>query len=412
MERLKKEAKDLAEHFRRGSETFYLGLVIGFLCCYLLYQVHWSDPVVSVMGKILPICNTVLLAVLLVYVLVILVSWRRRIWILIPACALFALTYYAAQHMHFKPFFLTVGIFMALLACGKDYRRILKCYFFCHVGVILLALLGLALGFATDSPKVEEYGVGHSFGIVYPNNFAHILFLVLVLAWYLYLHRHKWATLAAFWCAVLPVWLVCKCRTIVIFLVLFPILALLLERRSAGTHRLPAGPRRVRNALIVAAPFIMLGLTLLLCSQIEFMQRAKYTVLYNMASRFVQGGIALRYYGVPLFGKAINTSGEYYLFLNGGRERLVLMDNAYVTYLIEEGAIWMFFVTAWYCLVNLRCIRDRNRRLLLIACFMLVLGLMERAGLTAVYNFTALYPLTAALKKADAPAREGEVADP
>ena len=397
--------KRLAAQYRNSSEPAYLVLLVLSLSCYLLYQVYWTEPAMLFLAGVLPAANTALLWFAMVLAALPLILWKRKVWIAVPAALLFCGAYYLAQDMAFKRYYLMLGVFLALLACGKSYRKILNCFLFCHAGVLLLGALGLAFGFALDRVKEETYGTGHSFGIIHPNNFAHIVFLVLVLCWYLYFRRRKWLSFPLFWLAAIPIFTLCKCRTVTFFLLLFPPISLLSGiqgRKRERTGALPGGLFWWER-LLALAPFLFLALTLFLSSQLELLQKTKDSPLYNMLGRFVQSGVALHYYGFPLKGRIIDTSGALTLVIGGHTQKLHVMDNAYVTYLIEEGVIWLLCVLGWYSAGMRRMLVKRDYGLLLIAVFMLLLSLMERVGLMAVYNFTALYPL-AAIQKKEAPA--------
>ena len=82
------------------------------------------------------------------------------------------------------------------------------------------------------------------------------------------------------------------------------------------------------------------------------------------------------------------------MHVNGKTEVLHVLDNAYVTYTIQEGMLFMLPLLGWLSLAAGLCFRKRDGRLLLISVFMLVYALMERGGLLGYYNPLFLYPMT------------------
>ena len=151
---------------------------------------------------------------------------------------------------------------------------------------------------------------------------------------------------------------------------------------------------KVWNVCMVAAPFLYFALSLILTRFMEPLTAAfEKTPLWNMASRFVQGGIALSYYGVTLLGHTIDASGAVKMELAGYVEPLLYLDNAYISELVYRGLIGVLLELVFLSAINRKCIRTKNLALLHIANVMLLVGLMEHYTMFPAYNFTLIYLL-------------------
>ena len=71
----------------------------------------------------------------------------------------------------------------------------------------------------------------------------------------------------------------------------------------------------------------------------------------------------------------------------------MVMDSAFVAYLIIRGFLWMSFILAWLSFAHYLGIKNKNYRLIVVSTFFLVLCVMERPGLDAWYNYVLFYPL-------------------
>ncbi len=109
--------------------------------------------------------------------------------------------------------------------------------------------------------------------------------------------------------------------------------------------------------------------------------------------RFVQGGIALEKFGFPLIGRSMTTAEPVIQIINGTPDQLFVMDNAYSSFTILKGVLWMIACLAWLTYGQWRGWKNRDYRILLIGSVMLVFAMMERPGLEVWYNFVLLYPL-------------------
>ena len=260
---------------------------------------------------------------------------------------------------------------------------------------LAVAAIGIPLGLTMDRRKVSE-GTGFSLGIIYPNTWGQITFLFLIIFWYLFLQKKRLVTFCLFIATALFMFFVPKCKTIAVLAVFFPFLTLLMKPREfeeLGEERCKKqwGAGRI---LLIAFPFLCFALTMILCWQMEWVKKYAYdTPLLSMAMRFVQGGIAFQHYGFPLIGHTLPNDPSVIAVVNGEAEMLYVVDNAFVTYGLFLGAIWMLWALCWLSYANWRGLKNRDNGLVLIGGIMMAFAIMERPGLAASYNFLFLYPL-------------------
>ena len=149
--------------------------------------------------------------------------------------------------------------------------------------------------------------------------------------------------------------------------------------------------KKILKLLLVWLPLIAFAVSMLLCWQMDWVQKTFYeTKFLSWAMRFVEGGYALRHNGITLFGHehiiVTDPSVSYIGWITHQ------VDNAFAYQMIRRGILWVFAVTFWMVYVNYRCVKRRDYRFLLISGCMLFFAVMENFGLAVWYNFTLLYP--------------------
>ena len=278
---------------------------------------------------------------------------------------------------------------LVIMAAGKNYRTILKCYLGVVAGCYFLALSGQVFRFTMDavtydSHKIERVGIGHSLGFTHPNSLAINAFLICLLVWILWIYRYKVLTFVLFWGAAVPLWFISKSRTCVLFLIAFPVLALFTGESSRSSSR-PV--RKTAYTFWVLMPFLCLAVSLILCQDLgTLVDMFLNTSVWNLAMRFVAGGIALKTYGIHLLGQEIDLSGNVMMRIHGANMYLVWVDNGYICSLIKYGALFTAIKLGIISCVHVKCLRAVNKRLLLLSAVMLLLAVIEGRGLTAEYN--------------------------
>ena len=421
IDEMQKMLNRVKEVFRRGSEILFLCLMALVLSDYLINRIWWNVSIPyldTIMAYIKLMINLAILWVLALNTSVCLLSgaggekeksiWQKicsmsnaRLILILAGCLFggFALRFILEKSETL--YRVVLCTLLILLASGKNFSQIVRLFCVLFTGAIAVAALGLLLGYTYGGVKTGAYGTGLALGMTYPNTWARVFFLAILLNWYEWgQEKSVFWTFVLFWLAAIPTLFIVKCRTIALLMLLFPIVVWMKdlvtgrkELHSIKSHYAQGG-RRVLKALMIAMPFLCFVLTLLLCSRMELLHKLTYgNYLRNMSKRFVQGGIALKEYGLPLLGKNVDLGHNISVVLNGELEDLYVLDCGYISYGLSRGIIWLVTMMAWQSFANFRCIRNKDDGMLIIGLFMSLLALMEREGFDPWYNLTLLYPL-------------------
>ena len=298
-----------------------------------------------------------------------------------------------------------IDCFLCLMAYGRNYKKLLRFLIFVPITVLLIAGLGLLAGFTQEFSKVGQDDSTRSLGIIYPNTWGYIAFQAMLAVWYLYLRKKPLLTFAMFWSIGVFMYFVIGCRTIALLSIAFPPLMLLtswMEARKPKPGKLPRKRPGFIAWFAIALPVLCFAVSLVLsleknwvASNFYLSARHRNAPFHSLAMRFVQGGLALEYFGFPLFGRPLWITTQYFLDPSTGvTEYLYVMDNAYVTFLISKGILWIVCNLAWLTFGQWRGWKNRDFSIMLISSFMVIFAIMELPGLEVWYNFALLYPLT------------------
>ena len=287
-----------------------------------------------------------------------------------------------------EPFYVVVSLYLIAFSRGRSFRRIIGYLTIAYLIVFATAASGRVLGFTSDIVKYMDYGAKHAFGMVHPNTAAHILLFLVMGIWLLFLQKNTAGMYLLFWLSAIVIGIWNRCRTVMGLLIVFPVIVSL-----ATKHDITA--KRVWKYLTAAAPFLGLFITLILCIPIDQIHQLTYdTPLFSIGERFVQGGIALRTYGLHLIGQPIDTSRTIKMVVDGVKISLFVMDNAYLSYGIIDGLLWLFPCLAYLGAGNGKAWKNKNTGLLIYGVAMLLFALLERRGLDPVFNLMFYYPMS------------------
>jgi len=323
-------------------------------------------------------------------------SRKRTVKIILLAVLTLAQMYWLLEKVwNYKaePFYLIMALYLIAFSKDRSFQAIMKTFLLAYSVLFLTAALGQILGYTRDAMRITDYGTKHAFGFVHPNTAAHVIQADLFAGWFLYLRGRRRETLLLFWISALVLILWNRCRTVIITLVLFPVVFAAVDRWGGQKGKL-------RKYILSASPLLCLCLTLLLCIPIDLIHRFTYdTPLFSIGERFVQSGIALRTYGLPFIGHSIDTSRAIKMLVDGVQIPLFVMDNAYISYGIILGLLWLIPCLCYLSLANLRAWNGKNRALLLYGVFMAVFAILERRGLDPAFNMMFFYPLSVYKKR-------------
>ena len=393
------------------NENAYLVLFSLYVTLYLFLKVAWNSNVSTIEYAVRYSLLSAVMWGSAIYLFIVIVSWKN-LWkntlqLLLVGAILLFLTYLFSKKMSTNLYGAVMDVFFCIMACGKSYKKILKCMLGCTVGTLFLAWIGIIAGFTVDVIKPENVHPGHSLGIEYPNNWGYLVFLVLILLWYLYLRNKPLITLALFWGTSAFMFFYVYCRTISFLSIGFPVCAIavdLIEKRlrkkaeTSGQKDVTVQSESIRKNLsrwiCILIPLIAFAFMMICSFQVEWIHKHfYYTWFHNFAMRFVQSGLYFRTYGFPLIGNPYKGNVTNYINVNGDFLEVGILDSSFAAYMIMRGMLWLAYTLLWLCLAHRKAMRKKDYAIILISSFMLFFAMLERPGLEACYNFILLYPL-------------------
>ena len=348
--------------------------------------------------------------------------WNKNIPLIAAAAVILAGTWLFSRKMSTNSYGVVMDIFFCVMACGKDYRKMLRAIFAVAVIMIVLAGIGIPLGYTLDIPKPENVAPGHSLGIIYPNTWGYLVFLAMMICWYLYLRFRPVLTFLFFWSVSAFMYFYICCRTISLLGICFPVLASavdLLEKRAdrkaeeaektevPEDTEVPEGQERKRFSfgkaaayLVTAMPFFTFAFMMIMSAQYATLRKRYYhTWFRNLAMRFVQSGLYFKTYGLPLVGNPYRSNQISYVNVGGTFEKVGILDSSFASYIIMRGILWLMYTLAWLSAAIWKALKNRDYAIPFLEMIILIFALMERPGLELWYNFVLLYPLAKAACK-------------
>ena len=411
--KVKKEAASFLSQIAESSETAYLILLSLYVAVFAMMEVGWKLSV----EKPIDIIRGTMLGLIMwgcaLYLIYVIAEWKK-LWNRLPVLAVVAivilgLTFWFSRVMTTNRYGVVFDIYFCLMACGKNYKKILKCSGSVVLAIVIIAALGIPLGYTLDVTKPDNIHPGHSIGIRYPNTWGFLCFFVLMIVWYLYLRRKAILTFVLFWGVAFFMIMVVYARTIAILAVFFPIVACFVDWLEAKADaRVKSENSRSLSAIlcwiIIAIPFIMFAIMLALSLNYEWVHaHFYYTWFHNMAMRFVVGGLFLRQYGFVWVGNAMRSNSLQFVRVNGEFIEVKILDSSFVAYLIMRGILWVLGVLSWLSIAIWRALKKRDFAIPFLASIILVFAMMERPGLEMWYNFILIYPLAKVANKPGTP---------
>ena len=318
---------------------------------------------------------------------------KYKAWkVLAILCVSIGLVYFILQIMPrlgTEQFYVTIGVYLIGLSYDRSFRRTVFVFLIAYSGILLFASLGLLLGYTEDSVRIMDYGAKHTFGMVHPNTAAHIIFVIVFSAWYLFLQKKQRVVYILFWGVAIFLMVFNRCRTVILMLLAFPLLLQIMRSESLKTKR------SLLTGLITLFPVVCCAITLLLCIPIDLIHRLTYhSFLFSIGERFVQAGITLREYGLPLIGHPINSSGLIKMMVDGEKISLFVIDNAYVSYGVIRGLVWLVPCIRFLCFAIRKAWKRLEIGLAVYGLLICIFAILERRGLDPAYNLLFFYPLS------------------
>lgn len=395
--RIRTEVRSFFEEVGKADEAVYLVLLTLHEVLALYLKIAWSGSIEKPMDAVRYGILGIVMWGSAAYLFFIIASWKdlwkKNVPLIFTGAVIIALTALFSRRMSTNLYSVIMDIFFILMAYKKNYRKMLLCILGAAAVMLLIAGLGIAAGFTMDIKKPLNVSPGHSLGINYPNTWGYIAFLVMLLAWYLYLRRKWILTFLLFWTVSAFMYFYISCRTITGFSLIFPFFAVVTDLLEAKS-RTAAKQNKVIKWLVILIPFIAFAVMMTLSMNYIWVHKHfYYTALHNFAMRFVQGGLYFKTYGFPLVGNPYRSNQITFVNVNDSFEKVGILDSSFAAYIIMRGVIWMTCVLLWLCLAHWKALKKKDFAIPLIETFILLFAMMERPGLDMWYNFILLYPL-------------------
>lgn len=382
-----------------SSENLFLILFTAYIASFYMIRVFWIIELDNWMKYIRVGMLSLIMWGSALYLLYVIVEWKKLWknigWLLIISVPVLVATAWFSNKMTTNAYNAVMDFFFCIMVCGKSYKKVLSCVMGVAVSTLLIAGLGQLFHFTLDAVKPENVSPGHSFGIIYPNTWGYIAFVILIICWYLYFRRKPIITFGVFWIVTAIMYFVVSCRTIALLTAVFPLIAFavdLLESRTKNTfHK----AKKIKIGSIVEAfPILYAVLMLGMFTQYNLIHKLYNTPLNTFAMRFVQGALFLKTYGVKLIGNAFHNNNEInYVLVDGEYIKLGILDNSIASYLLMRGVLWVVACLVWQVIAIRKALKNHDYGIPFLCIIILMYAAMERPGLDVWFNFILLYPL-------------------
>ena len=291
---------------------------------------------------------------------------------------------------------LPIMAYLVIGAYGVSFRKIISVYTAIGIPLLLFCIVASQTGLVPDLVYDMTWsgrGLRHSFGIIFPTDFAaHVTYLVLGWGW-LRGRKLTWAELGAFAFCTWAVYHFCNARAGTVSLLAFTVLCVCTKlyvqfvRRDSLRPALQKGLSVAGKAIQMLCGHAVLLLSLVMLvltrgySDSAFMQKIDYL----FSNRLSLGRLALNQYDVPLFGQEVIMQGAgysetsplgYYFYI----------DCSYIKMLVCYGLVVSILIWMAYTLLGHRAIRANEVYLIWVIG---VIGLhctMEHHLMEIAYN--------------------------
>lgn len=404
---IKQEVKSFFGAVSKANETAYLVLLTLYVIIYLILKVFWNSNADGVVATIKYTLLGIVMWGAAVYLFFVIAEWKnlwnKTIWLILVAAAILAATYFFSKKMSTNSYGVVMDIFFCIMASGKDYKRILRCILCVTVAMLIIAGIGMPLGFTFDVGKPDTSVPGHSLGIEYPNSWGYLVFLVLSLLWYLYFRYKPAITFLAFWAVSAFMYSYITCRTIAGITIVFPFLSLAVDyfekRIDKKVREGTFNGYKPLEWIVTVIPYLAFVFMMVSSMQVDWWYKYYHGPLRNLAWRFMMGGLYFRTYGFHIIGNPYRSNIQHYINVQGEFIKVGILDSSFAAYLIMRGAVWMAYTLLWLCIAHWKALEKRDYAIILIEIIMLGFAMMERPGLEMWYNFILLYPLAKVVSK-------------
>ena len=291
---------------------------------------------------------------------------------------------------------LPIMAYLVIGAYGVSFRKIISVYTAIGIPLLLFCIAASQTGLVPDlvyDMTGSGRGLRHSFGIIFPTDFAaHVTYLVLGWGW-LRGRKLTWAELGAFAFCTWAVYHFCNARAGTVSLLVFTVLCVCTKLyvqfvqwdslRPALQKGLSVAGKAIQ--MLSGHAILLLSLVMLVLtrgySDSAFMQKMNHL----FSNRLSLGRMALEQYDVPLFGQEVIMQGAgysetsplgYYFYI----------DCSYIKMLVCYGLVVSILIWMAYTLLGHRAVKANEVYLIWVIG---VIGLhctMEHHLMEIAYN--------------------------
>lgn len=402
-----RKEKTFLDAIGEANETAYLVIFTLYVAIFFILKIAW----VSQAEQIITAFQSIMLGIVMwgaaIYLFLVMASWmniwKKNVPLIIMALIILGITFFFSRVMSTNVYGVVMDVFFCLMAYKKDFKKMLHCILGVSIVMLLIAGLGLVIGFTMDMGKPDTLTPGHSLGINYPNTWGYLAFLGLIVFWYLYIRFRPLITFAVFWAASAFMYFYITCRTIAAITLVFPVLAVVVnliekymdKKAEEGTLK----KIKPLEWTLIAIPFLSWAFMMVNSFAVEWWYQFYHGPLRNLAWRFIQGGLYFRTYGLPFVGNPYRANEYTYMNVNGEFIQVGILDSSFAAYIIMRGILWLTYTLIWLCVAHWKALKKRDYAIIMMETILLGFAMIERPGLEMWYNFILLYPLARVVSK-------------
>ena len=153
-QRIGEEVRSFFDEVGKASEPIYLGLLTLYVAVFYILKIAWGPG----MEKAIEMLKYGILGIVVwgsaAYLFFVIAAWKdlwkKNIPLILTGGVLVAVTAFFSAKMSTNLYGVVMDCFFCLMACRKDFRKMLKCMLGTGLIMLLIAGAGVAAGFTED----------------------------------------------------------------------------------------------------------------------------------------------------------------------------------------------------------------------------------------------------------------------
>lgn len=312
-----------------------------------------------------------------------------------------------AAHMMYIIGTFEMQMFVWLLVVGAadiPYEKILKIFFWCAAGVLIVSMAASFTGMAKHLIFVKHGALRYSFGICYPTDFSAYLLFTTLFGWVVYGKGKELLMSVIFLAEAVFIYVFCRvwCSSFVaICACVMALYNLFITRKGDSDHKFIICLKKVMWQLeqwaFVIGGTVMITLTALYTTDNSLLVKIN-DVLTN---RLAYGKEVFLKQGIHAFGKYFALRG-YGGYDAAPVKNFCFVDSSYCLILVRYGIVLLIILTALYFCVIRKAKANGNEALVAVMALMALHSMIEHHWSDTAFNptlfllFSKFYPLEAA----------------